>query len=112
MVVRKWPWRCSSSGASWPNAIERLGAHKTEGDFLSIVVLLEAVLGSRDWKQISREELHALWTEVRIGEQEPVVTYNHYLEAIRRLNASGWTTGPVIEFKDDEFSPPHAEART
>ena len=88
----------------------RLGAaEKTEGDFLSIVVLLEAVLGSRDWKQISREELHALWTEVRIGEQEPVVTYNHYLEAIRRLNASGWTTGPVIEFKDDEFSPPHAE---
>jgi len=86
---------------------ETLRPYKTEGDFLSIIVLVEAVLGNRDWKEISKEELTALRSEIRIGEKDPLVTYNHYLAAVRRLNASGWRTGPVIEFKDDEFSLPY-----
>ena len=77
-----------------------------EGDYLSIVVLLEQELGNRDWKEISKQELACLKTVVEIGVKEPRVTYDHYNQAFRRLNASGWRTGPVIEFDEKEFQLP------
>lgn len=79
---------------------------------LSLVVLLEAALGNRDWKEIAKEELQALRAEVRVGEREAAVTDDHVVGATRRLNASGWSTGPVIEFHEEEFVPPDDKYET
>jgi hypothetical protein len=83
-----------------------LGTLGSEGDYLSIIVLLEQELGNRNWKEISKQELACLKTVVEIGVKEPRVTYDHYNQVFRRLNASGWRTGPVIEFDEKEFQLP------
>ncbi len=77
----------------------------TEGDFFSIVVLVESALGNRPWREISRQELQALKATLDIGVKEAKVTFDEYNRALRTLNASGWKTGPTLEFGNVEDAP-------
>ncbi len=83
-----------------------LGPLKTENDYLSIVVLVETGLGTKDWKAISKQELNALRAALEIGAKEPRVTFDDYNRTFRLLNASGWGTGPSFEFADPDEPPP------
>jgi hypothetical protein len=79
---------------------EVLGPLLSEGDFLSIIVLVETVLGSKDWKDLSKQELTALRSTLAIGMTEPRVTFDHYNHAFRRFCSSGSATGPVFESEE------------
>lgn len=83
---------------------DALGPFPTESDFLSIVTLVEMEIGGRNWKEISKQELEALKLAVEVGVKEPLVTFDHYNKALRRLNASGWVTGPSLDLSDSEVS--------
>ncbi len=83
-----------------------LAPHRSEDDFLAIIVMIEGALGNRDWKEIGKGELQACLSEVQIGERADKVTYDDYLQALRRLNSSGWKTGPTIDFDGEVFDPP------
>jgi hypothetical protein len=75
---------------------------RSERDYLSIVVLVELELGSKDWKEITKDELVALKKAIDIGVKEEHVTFNHYGRVLRVLNASGFVTGPSFEFAESE----------
>lgn len=79
---------------------DALGSVTSESDFLSLVVLAEMLLGNRDWKSISREELQALKAALQLGVHAPRVTFDDYNLAHRKLIAAGWVIGPTFEIGD------------
>jgi hypothetical protein len=89
-----------------------LRPHPTEGDFLSIVVLVESELGIKPWRDISKQELAALKSAIDLGVKLPRVTFDEFNRTFRTLNASGWATGPKLELGEvgedlEEEEPPN-----
>jgi hypothetical protein len=83
-----------------------LGTFPSESDFLSIVVLVEAELGKKPWSALTRDELQFLKRAVDVGAHQDRVTFDDYMRHLRTLNASGFSTGPVIEFGEEEEEAP------
>jgi hypothetical protein len=84
---------------------DSLGPLPSESNFLSITTLVEMELGNKSWQQVSQEELNALKRAIDLGVSEPRVTYDHFNQTCRVLNASGYVTGPALEFPEP-FEPP------
>jgi hypothetical protein len=77
----------------------------SEVDFLSIIVLAETLLGTKDWKEISRDELDAIKRAADLGQREECMTFDHYNQVFRGMAARGWLKGPEINFDQVEPKP-------
>jgi hypothetical protein len=80
----------------------RLMALPSEAGFLSIVVLVEAELGKKSWRELTKEELAALKKAVERGAKQPRVTFDDYNQVLRILHSSGWSPGPALDLTGAE----------
>jgi len=64
-----------------------LATHPTEGDFLSIVTLVESALAQKKWRDYSREQLEEIRRAFELGYQQQRVGHEDY-RSIRRVFVS------------------------
>jgi hypothetical protein len=80
-------------------AHDRLKGYPSEGNFLSLVTLIESMIAQRKWREYSADLLVRLRSVVEIGYRKPQVRFEDYDLARQQLQAARISTGPRIDLQ-------------
>jgi hypothetical protein len=78
---------------------DQLKAYPSEGNFLSLITLVESTIAQRKWKEYSTDLLRQLQLAVDIGYRKPHVRFEDYDMVRRQFLASQVATGPRIDLE-------------